>query len=170
MRKPCQTPQLSVHVCIHLIPVARDVYPRKLSAYSHSSIRVSLSGGHVVGSVARPGDGSNSMRGARPVRQWGPHRTTDNRGDDTVMVDGGVGDSDDSGLRSIDLATLSGVLRVCDVELLLLDGNGPRRLSLRACMKRPCSAASAVDSTVVAVSCCRRTGRCWAICTQRMKR
>jgi len=42
------------------------------------------------------------------------------------MVDGGVGDSDDSGLRSIDLATLSGVLRVCDVELLLLDGNGPR--------------------------------------------
>jgi AraC family ethanolamine operon transcriptional activator len=47
-------------------------------------------------------------------------------GDDTVMVDGGVGDSDDSGLRSIDLATLSGVLRVCDVELLLLDGNGPR--------------------------------------------
>ena len=42
------------------------------------------------------------------------------------MVDGGVGDSGDSGLRSIDLATLSGVLRVCDVELLLLDGNGPR--------------------------------------------
>ncbi len=42
------------------------------------------------------------------------------------MVDGGVEDSDDSGLRSIDLATLSGVLRVCDVELLLLDGNGPR--------------------------------------------
>ncbi len=42
------------------------------------------------------------------------------------MVDGGVGDSDDSGLRSIDLATLGGVLRVCDVELLLLDGNGPR--------------------------------------------
>ncbi len=49
-------------------------------AYSHSSIRVSLWGGHAVGSVARPGDGSNSMRGARPVRQWGPHRTTDNRG------------------------------------------------------------------------------------------
>lgn len=66
------------------------------------------------------------MRGARPVGQWGPYRTADNRGDDTVMVDGGVGDSDDSGLRSIDLATLSGVLRVCDVELLLLDGNGPR--------------------------------------------
>lgn len=42
------------------------------------------------------------------------------------MVDGGVEDSDDSGLRSIDLATLGGVLRVCDVELLLLDGNGPR--------------------------------------------
>lgn len=38
------------------------------------------------------------------------------------MVDGGVEDSDDSGLRSIDLATLGGVLRVCDVELLLLDG------------------------------------------------
>ena len=33
------------------------------------------------------------------------------------MVDGGVEDSDDSGLRSIDLATLGGVLRVCDVEL-----------------------------------------------------
>lgn len=42
------------------------------------------------------------------------------------MVDGGVVDSDDGELRSIDLATLSGVLRVCDVELLLLDGNGPR--------------------------------------------
>ncbi|MCF7751373.1 helix-turn-helix domain-containing protein [Bacillus subtilis subsp. subtilis] len=32
----------------------------------------------------------------------------------------------DSTLRSFDLATLSGVLRVCDLELLLLDGNGPR--------------------------------------------
>jgi len=42
------------------------------------------------------------------------------------MVDGGVEDNDDGDLRSIDLATLSGVLRVCDVELLLLDGNGPR--------------------------------------------
>jgi len=51
-------------------------------------------------------------------------------GDDTVM-EGGVGDIeggqlDDGELRSIDLATLSGVLRVCDVELLLLDGNGPK--------------------------------------------
>ncbi len=42
------------------------------------------------------------------------------------MADGGVEDNDDGDLRSIDLATLSGVLRVCDVELLLLDGNGPR--------------------------------------------
>ncbi|MGE8285263.1 MAG: AraC family transcriptional regulator, partial [Stenotrophomonas lactitubi] len=42
------------------------------------------------------------------------------------MVDGGVEHNDDGDLRSIDLATLSGVLRVCDVELLLLDGNGPR--------------------------------------------
>lgn len=48
------------------------------------------------------------------------------RGDDTVMVDGAVGDNSEDDLRSIDLATLSGVLRVCDVELLLLDGNGPR--------------------------------------------
>ncbi len=55
---------------------------------------------------------------------------TDSWGDDTVM-EGGVGDIeggqlDDGELRSIDLATLSGVLRVCDVELLLLDGNGPK--------------------------------------------
>ncbi|WMJ69487.1 helix-turn-helix domain-containing protein [Stenotrophomonas sp. 24(2023)] len=42
------------------------------------------------------------------------------------MVDGGVDDIADGELRSVDLATLSGLLRVCDVELLLLDGNGPR--------------------------------------------
>lgn len=40
------------------------------------------------------------------------------------MVDGGVEDSDDSGFWLIDLVMLSGVFCVCDVELLLLDGNG----------------------------------------------
>ncbi len=42
------------------------------------------------------------------------------------MVDGAVDGSAGSVLRSLDLATLSGVLRVCDVEMVLLDGNGPR--------------------------------------------
>ncbi|MEG2805404.1 helix-turn-helix domain-containing protein [Stenotrophomonas sp.] len=42
------------------------------------------------------------------------------------MVDGVAGDNGDSALRSYDLGTLSGVLRVCDLELVLLDGNGPR--------------------------------------------
>jgi|UppTromiDAQMD018_1034420.scaffolds.fasta_scaffold03792_2 hypothetical protein len=53
-------------------------------AYSHSSIRVSLWGEHVVGGIARPGDGSNSMMGACPVRQWGSHRTTDINGGTTL--------------------------------------------------------------------------------------
>ncbi len=45
----------------------------------------------------------------------------------TVMVDGVVGDNGGDGVfRSYDLATLSGVLRVCDLEMVLLDGNGPR--------------------------------------------
>lgn len=44
------------------------------------------------------------------------------------MVDGAVDGNDDSGLRSYDLATLSGVLRVCDLEMVLLDANGPRAL------------------------------------------
>ncbi len=43
----------------------------------------------------------------------------------TVMVDGVVDDMGDN-LRAFDLATLGGVLRVCDVEMVLLDGNGPR--------------------------------------------
>ncbi|KAF1016805.1 MAG: HTH-type transcriptional activator RhaS [Stenotrophomonas maltophilia] len=42
------------------------------------------------------------------------------------MVDGAVEDVAGEELRSVDLATLGGILRVCDVELLLLDGNGPR--------------------------------------------
>ncbi len=124
MRKLCQTRQSDFHLCIHLIQRGADVYPVELSGILAFKYSRFFWGAHLGG--AHPGDGRDSMRGARPVRQWGPYRTADNRGDDTVMVDGGVGDSDDSGLRSIDLATLSGVLRVCDVELLLLDGNGPR--------------------------------------------
>lgn len=44
------------------------------------------------------------------------------------MVDGAVdGKAGEHGaLRSHDLATLSAVLRVCDLETVLLDGNGPR--------------------------------------------
>lgn len=41
------------------------------------------------------------------------------------MADG-VGSDCTDGLRPVDLATLGSVLRVCDVELVLLDGNGPR--------------------------------------------
>jgi len=41
------------------------------------------------------------------------------------MADG-VGNVGEDGLRPMDLATLGTVLRVCDVELVLLDGNGPR--------------------------------------------
>lgn len=42
------------------------------------------------------------------------------------MADGVVEGICDEALRPVDLATLGGVLRVCDVELVLLDGNGPR--------------------------------------------
>jgi AraC family ethanolamine operon transcriptional activator len=42
------------------------------------------------------------------------------------MVDGVVDDRIERELRPFDLATLSGVLRVCDLEMVLLDGNGPR--------------------------------------------
>jgi AraC family ethanolamine operon transcriptional activator len=42
------------------------------------------------------------------------------------MVDGVVDGNGDTALRSFDLATLGGVLRVCELELVLLDGNGPR--------------------------------------------
>ncbi len=48
------------------------------------------------------------------------------RGGITVMVDGVVDNRMESGLRAFDLASLSGVLRVCDLEMVLLDGNGPR--------------------------------------------
>ncbi|MBD7952840.1 AraC family transcriptional regulator [Stenotrophomonas sp. Sa5BUN4] len=41
------------------------------------------------------------------------------------MADG-VGSESTDGLRPMDLATLGNVLRVCEVELVLLDGNGPR--------------------------------------------
>lgn len=42
------------------------------------------------------------------------------------MADGVVSGVDESDLRLFDLASLSGVLRVCDLELVLLDGKGPR--------------------------------------------
>ncbi len=91
-----------------------------------------------------------------------------NGGDDTVMVDGGVEDSDDSGLRSIDLATLGGVLRVCDVELLLLDGNGPRAAFASRVHEEALFCSISCGSTAVAASCCHPTGRCWGICTPPM--
>lgn len=90
-------------------------------------------------------------------------------GDDTVMVDGGVEDSDDSGLRSIDLATLGGVLRVCDVELLLLDGNGPRAAFASRVHEEALFCSISCGFTAVAASCCHPTGRCWGICTPPMK-
>lgn len=45
------------------------------------------------------------------------------------MVDGVMSSMGDLGavpLRAFDLATLGGVLRVCDMEMVLLDGNGPQ--------------------------------------------
>lgn len=38
----------------------------------------------------------------------------------------GTDDDGGSGLRSLDLVTLSGVLKVCDLEMVLLDGSAPR--------------------------------------------
>lgn len=37
-----------------------------------------------------------------------------------------VEDAEQAALRTFDLATLGGVLRVCELEMVLLDGNGPR--------------------------------------------
>jgi AraC family ethanolamine operon transcriptional activator len=42
------------------------------------------------------------------------------------MADGVVKGTGETALRPFDLATLGGVLRVCELELVLLDGNGPR--------------------------------------------
>ncbi|WP_315386201.1 helix-turn-helix domain-containing protein [uncultured Stenotrophomonas sp.] len=42
------------------------------------------------------------------------------------MADGVVDRIGEAALRSFDLATLGGMLRVCELELVLLDGNGPR--------------------------------------------
>lgn len=42
------------------------------------------------------------------------------------MADSAVEGSAEAALKSLDLATLGGVLRVCELELVLLDGNGPR--------------------------------------------
>jgi len=47
-------------------------------------------------------------------------------GETTVMADGEVQEVDDTALRQHDLASLGSVLRVCDLELVLLDDNGPR--------------------------------------------
>ena len=42
------------------------------------------------------------------------------------MADGVVDNGGEAALRPFDLATLGGVLRVCELEMVLLDGNGPR--------------------------------------------
>lgn len=42
------------------------------------------------------------------------------------MADGVVEEMGETALRPFDLATLGGILRVCELELVLLDGNGPR--------------------------------------------
>jgi len=48
------------------------------------------------------------------------------RGRHCIMVDEVPGNHHEDGLRSYDLVTLGGVLRVCDLEMVLLDDNGPR--------------------------------------------
>lgn len=47
-------------------------------------------------------------------------------GETTVMADGEVQEVHGTALRQHDLASLGGVLRVCEVEMVLLDDNGPR--------------------------------------------
>nr|WP_295568840.1 helix-turn-helix domain-containing protein [uncultured Stenotrophomonas sp.] len=125
MRKPCHWQPQFLHLCIYFLQSSKWVYRDGLSGIL--ALRLLLLPGPVAGHRSHPaGRRRRFLEWCGPVRQWGPRHVAYQRGDDTVMVDGGVGDSDDGGLRSIDLATLSGVLRVCDVELLLLDGNGPR--------------------------------------------